>query len=79
MRPERCAGQDHVRRMLIDDVEHAIRKTPGLTATEIARGMFGDDGYHERVNAACRSLTTQGRVTRNGKGGPGDPFTYHPL
>jgi len=65
--------------MLIDDVERTIRQHPDLSATEIARVMFGENGYQEQINAACRLLTEQGRIERNGKGGPGDPFTYSPL
>lgn len=64
--------------MLIDDVEEAISQTPGLTATEIAHAVFGDNGYQEQVGMACRSLAKLGRVQRAGLGGPGDPFTYHP-
>jgi hypothetical protein len=65
--------------MLIDDVERTIRQSPGLTATEIAQAMFGESGYQERINSACHLLMKQGRIERNGKGGPGHPFTYNPL
>lgn len=39
------------RAMLIDDIEQVIRRTPGLTATEIARMLYGADGYHQRVGS----------------------------
>jgi LysR family transcriptional regulator, hca operon transcriptional activator len=65
-------------RMLIDDIEKLICRTPGLTATALARVLFGGDGYNQRVNAECRTLVFARRIERRGRGGPGDPFTYHP-
>ena len=64
--------------VLIDDVERQIRRTPGLTAMELARVLFGDNGYDQRVSAECRALAYVGRIERRGKGGPGHPFTYFP-
>lgn len=64
--------------MLPDDVERVVQRNPGLTATEIARELFGDDAYQERVGSAVRILTQRGRIERRGAGGPGEPFTYHP-
>jgi hypothetical protein len=65
--------------MLLDDVERIIRTKPGLTATQIARVLFGADGYAEQVNYSCLRLARAGRIERRGRGGPGDPFTYHPI
>ncbi len=65
--------------MLIEDVERLIQETPGLTATALAQRLFGHDGYHSRVSAEIRALVHVGRVERRGGGGPGDPFTYHPI
>jgi len=63
---------------MLEELERLIRRKPGLTATQLAHALFGDDGYHERVGAACRTLSFSGRVERRGSGGPGDPYTYHP-
>jgi len=65
--------------MLIDRIEQAIWRSPGLTATQIANTLFGVDGYHQRVATACQRLWELGRTERRGKGGPGDPFTYFPV
>ncbi len=67
------------RAMLIDDIEQVIRRTPGLTATEIARMLYGADGYHQRVGTTCTALVKAGRAEQRGKGGPGDPFIYFPI
>jgi hypothetical protein len=64
--------------MLMDKLEHLIREAPGLTATELARKLFGVDGYHSRVGAECRLLAHSKRVERRGSGGPGDPYRYFP-
>lgn len=62
--------------MLIDDVERLVRREPGLTATELARNLFGNDGYHSRLIAECRALIYAGWIERRDSGGPGDPFRY---
>lgn len=67
------------RAMLIEDVERLIEEAPGLTATALAQRLFGYDGYHSRVSAEIRALVHVGRVERRGTGGPGHPFTYHPV
>lgn len=63
---------------MLDELERLIHLTPGLRATQLAEALFGVDGYHERVGAACRTLVQLGRAERRGSGGPGDPYTYHP-
>ena len=65
--------------MLLDDVERIIRERPGLTATQIARVLFGANGYAEQVNHSCLALARVGRIERRGRGGPGAPFAYYPL
>ena len=65
--------------MLIDDIQRIIRQTPGLTASEIARAVFGVDGYHQRVSNTCRLLADVGRVERRGTGGPANPYTYYDI
>lgn len=55
-----------------------ISVKPGLRATQLAEALFGLNGYHERVGAACRMLVELGKVERHGNGGPGDPYTYYP-
>jgi hypothetical protein len=63
---------------MTDDILEVIRSSQGLTASQIARRLFGIDGYAERVNGVCRVLAQFGHVERRGRGGPGDPFTYYP-
>jgi hypothetical protein len=65
--------------MLLDDVEKIIMEKPGLTATQMARLLFGSNGYAERINGACLGLLRSGRIERRGRGGPGAPFPYHPV
>lgn len=65
--------------MLLDDVERIIRERPGLTATQIARALYGPNGYAERINHGCLALAQVGRIERRGRGGPGNPSTYHQL
>ena len=65
--------------MLIEKIERLIREAPGLTATELAQKLFGDDGYHARVGAECRLLAYLQRVERRGAGGVADPYRYFPL
>lgn len=62
--------------MLIDDVERVLRNRSGGTATELARVLYGFDGYQERINPALRLLCATGRAWRQGSGGPGDPYRY---
>jgi hypothetical protein len=65
--------------MLVDELEGLICKTPGLTATELACGLFGPHSYGGRVSAECRMLAHVGRIERRGSGGPGDPYRYFPI
>jgi hypothetical protein len=40
--------------------------------------IFGrDNAYQQRVNSTCRRLIAEGKLVRHGRGGQGDPFTYH--
>jgi hypothetical protein len=54
-------------------VEHG----PGRTEVELAKAIFGPDGYQQQVNQDCRSLLVAGKVLRRGSGGHGDPFTHY--
>jgi hypothetical protein len=63
--------------MVIDDVELLIRATPGMTASQIATTLFGENGYGERAGMYCLYLWRFGRIERRGKGGPGNPFRYY--
>jgi hypothetical protein len=63
---------------LADDIELVVFRRPGLTEIELARELFGNRAYQQRVNSTCRRLIQQGRLVRHENGGPGHPFTYHP-
>jgi hypothetical protein len=63
---------------LADHLEQLVWRRPGLTELALAKSMFGRMGYQQRVNSTCRRLFREGRVERDGTGGPGHPFTYYP-
>ena len=61
-----------------DDIMNEVRQNSGLTAMEITVKVFGRrHPYKQRVNQVCRRLVDAGYLERRGKGGPGNPFTYH--
>ncbi len=63
---------------MADEIMDKVRVNPGLTALEIAVSIFGRrHPFKQRVNQVCRRLVDAGFLDRHGKGGPGDPFTYH--
>jgi hypothetical protein len=64
---------------LANDLERLIARMPGLTEAQLAKMIYGKDGYQQKVNSACRQLVHAGRVERRGKGYALDPFTYHRL
>lgn len=47
-----------------------------MTELEIATAIYGPAARQQQVNAHCRALLKEGRLARQGSGGPGDPFTY---
>ncbi len=57
-------------------IKERIAEQPGLTEAELARAIFGADGYQQRLNPSCRLMVAQGEIERLGSGGPSDPFTY---
>jgi hypothetical protein len=57
-------------------IEALVGKRPGLTESEIAAELFGEEGYQQRVNQDCRWLVGQGRIARRGNGGVNDPYRY---
>jgi hypothetical protein len=64
---------------LAEEIYDLVSRKSGLTEAEIARMIFGRHGYQQQVNSACRQLAEAGRVERQGKGGPGNPYTYRLL
>lgn len=62
---------------IVDEVEVMIGRQPGLTETELAKALYGSNGYPQQVNAACRTLLRRGRIERRGKG-YSEPYTYFP-
>ena len=64
---------------LANDLEVLIARMPGMTESQLAKMMYGNDGYQQKVNSACRQLVHAGRVERRGKGYALDPFTYYRL
>ena len=64
--------------MVSDDIEALVARQPGLTETEIAKTLFGNDGDSQRVSLMCRRLIAEGRLRRSGTGTTTNPFTYSP-
>jgi hypothetical protein len=63
---------------LADDIINELRKTPGLTAVEIAMNLFGRRyPYVQAVRNHCRQLVDAGRLKRRGEGLQSNPFTYY--
>lgn len=60
---------------LADDIEDLIKRRPGLTEAGIADELFANP-YQQRVNSTCRRMVREGRIRREGKGGPADPYRY---
>jgi hypothetical protein len=65
--------------MLIERINIVVAAHPGLTAREVAEILFGINGYGERVRPDLIRLIESGCITRQGSGGPADPYTYHPV
>jgi hypothetical protein len=63
---------------LADDIDLLVSRRPVLTELALAKSLFGQMDYQQRVNSTCRHLFREGRVERHGTGGPGHPFTYYP-
>jgi hypothetical protein len=64
---------------IADDIEALVKRKRRLHLSEedIADMLYGQDkGSQQRVNRACRQLVEQGRLVRNGNGGPADPYNY---
>ena len=61
---------------LADEIEKLVRRKPGLTEIDLAR-MLPGPVYQQQVNSTCRRLVAESRLERQGRGGWGDPFTYH--
>jgi hypothetical protein len=59
-----------------DKIIDLVRRRSDLTEADVAREIFGKDGYQQRVNSTCRRLLKQGKLRRHGRGGSSDPFTY---
>jgi len=57
-------------------IVQTVERNPGSTETEIARVIFGGNGYQQKVNQHCRLLIANGIVVRKRMGGPADPFRY---
>jgi len=64
--------------MLIEAVKRLIRERPGSTGTELARAIYGLDGYSERIGPVLRALRYSREIERCGSGGSRDPYRYYP-
>ena len=58
------------------EVERLVQRSPGLTASELAEGLFGDEDRHKQIASCCGELVEQGRIDRKGKGSAADPYRY---
>lgn len=66
---EQPAANDTVYRR----IEAVVAERPGLSEAELAKAIFGPQGYQQQVNADCRWLVRQGRVVRTS----GRPARYY--
>ena len=55
-----------------------VSKTPGKTQREIAKALYGPDGYRQRVNQDVRQCMRLGALRREGRGVRDDPHRYYP-
>jgi len=55
-------------------IEVIVRHQPGLTQQEIAKMLFGEAGYQQRVNQDCAWLASKGYI----KSDEGRPARYSP-
>jgi hypothetical protein len=46
-------------------IEVLVRHRPGITERQLAEGIFGGDGYQQRVNSDCRWLISMGYIKRD--------------
>lgn len=63
----------------IDILEYLIHKGPGRTELQLARALFGENAIQQSVNQDCNMLLNASKVSREGEGGPSDPFRYYPI
>jgi len=63
---------------ILDVVQFLIENGPGRTQRELSQAIFGEQGYHQRVNVECNLLVERGVVMTRGSGGATEPFTYYP-
>ena len=62
----------------IEVLAFLIENGPGRTESELARAIFADKAYQQRVNQDCQLLLARGLVERRGSGRPADPYRYFP-
>jgi len=55
-----------------------VSKTPGKTQIDIAREIFGPDGYRQQVHQDVRRCIRYGLLRKEGLGGRRDPYRYYP-
>jgi len=60
----------------VDALNYLIRKGPGRTEAELARAIYGDKAYQQRVNQDCFMLVIEGKAEQRGAGRRGDPYRY---
>jgi hypothetical protein len=60
-----------------DKIEDLVRRSPGITAVEIASDLFEGGADPQRLDSDCEWLVSQGRLERRGNGRPSDPYRYY--
>jgi hypothetical protein len=63
---------------VIDRLSEQIDRSPGLTATELAEGLFGPGTAASRIQFALSILYGRDRVCRRGEGSRARPYRYFP-
>ena len=70
-------GRTRLTEPLRVSVLDVVAKTPGLSRQEIAKAIYGPNGYRELVSDAVLQLVHEDRLRVRGAGKSGSPYKYY--